>query len=78
LIGINTGLCATHPFTHEKIPIYLSSYVVSDYGTGAVMGVPAHDERDFEFAKRNGIIPEKEIKRVVSSVKGMALVHWLY
>ncbi|CAG8591917.1 4835_t:CDS:10 [Paraglomus brasilianum] len=67
-LGTYTGLCATHPFTNEQIPIYLSSYVVSDYGTGAVMGVPAHDERDFDFVKWNGIVNGNEIKKVVSPV----------
>ncbi|RIA96498.1 leucyl-tRNA synthetase [Glomus cerebriforme] len=63
--GVNTGLYATHPITGATIPIYIASYVVSDYGTGAVMGVPAHDQRDWNFTKANRIIDEKDIKRVV-------------
>ncbi|GBB97885.1 hypothetical protein RclHR1_00310013 [Rhizophagus clarus] len=63
--GINTGLYATHPITGETIPIYVASYVVSDYGTGAVMGVPAHDQRDWIFTIANRIVDEKDIKRVI-------------
>jgi leucyl-tRNA synthetase len=50
--GINTGLQAQHPITGEKLPIWIANFVVMDYGTGAVMAVPAHDERDFAFAQR--------------------------
>lgn len=49
--GIFTGAYATNPVSNEQIPIYLADYVVSGYGTGIVMGVPAHCQRDFEFAK---------------------------
>ena len=49
--GVWTGAFAIHPITKAKIPIWLADYVLMGYGTGAVMGVPAHDERDFEFAK---------------------------
>jgi leucyl-tRNA synthetase len=48
--GIFTGSYAIHPITHKKIPIWVADYVISTYGTGAVMGVPAHDARDFVFA----------------------------
>ncbi len=50
--GVNTGIFCTHPLTREKIPIFIANFVLMDYGTGAVMAVPAHDERDFAFAKK--------------------------
>ncbi len=50
--GIFTGTYMINPFSGEKIPLYLANYVFLDYGTGVVMGVPAHDKRDFEFAKK--------------------------
>ena len=53
--GMPTGLHVRHPFTGEPIEIWVANYVLMAYGEGAVMGVPAHDERDFEFAQRHGI-----------------------
>jgi leucyl-tRNA synthetase len=53
--GVDTGRKAVNPFTGERIPIWIANYVLMDYGTGAIMGVPAHDSRDFEFAKSYGI-----------------------
>jgi leucyl-tRNA synthetase len=50
--GINTGLWAINPFNNEKIPIWISDYVLGNYGTGAIMAVPAYDERDKEFAEK--------------------------
>jgi len=50
--GVFTGASAVHPITNEQIPIWISDYVLASYGTGAVMAVPAHDERDYEFAKK--------------------------
>lgn len=49
--GVFTGTYAVHPFTNEKIPIWIADYVLAGYGTGAVMAVPAHDSRDYAFAK---------------------------
>ncbi|HEX6439349.1 MAG TPA: leucine--tRNA ligase [Candidatus Binatia bacterium] len=53
--GIFTGAYCTNPFTSENIPIYLANFVLMEYGTGAVMAVPAHDQRDFEFARKYGL-----------------------
>jgi leucyl-tRNA synthetase len=61
--GLNTGLFVTHPLTGAQVPVWVGNYVLMGYGDGAVMGVPAHDERDFAFAKKYGI----EIKQVVSA-----------
>ncbi|MDI3257353.1 MAG: leucine--tRNA ligase [Kyrpidia sp.] len=54
-LGVFTGAHALHPLTGERVPIWLANYVLVDYGTGAVMGVPAHDERDFAFAAKYGL-----------------------
>ena len=53
--GVFIGKYAVNPFTKKEIPIYISDYVLMGYGTGAVMGVPAHDQRDFDFATKFGI-----------------------
>ena len=60
--GVKTGAYCINPLNGDRIPIYIGDYVLSTYGTGAVMGVPAHDQRDFEFAKQYKL----EIKVVVS------------
>ena len=60
--GQKVGSFALNKFTNEKIPIYIADYVLPNYGTGAVMGVPAHDERDFVFANKYSL----DVKRVVS------------
>ena len=53
--GMATGFCVTHPLTREQVPVWVGNYVLMAYGEGAVMGVPAHDERDFAFARRYAI-----------------------
>ncbi len=53
--GVFTGRYATNPFSGERIPIWVGNFVLMGYGTGAIMSVPAHDERDFEFARKYGI-----------------------
>jgi leucyl-tRNA synthetase len=53
--GIHTGLTVTHPLTGAAVPVWVGNYVLMSYGDGAVMGVPAHDERDFAFAKQYGL-----------------------
>ena len=64
--GVFTGSYAIHPLNGKKVPIWASDYVIAGYGTGVVMAVPAHDERDFEFATKFGL----DIIRVVASKEG--------
>ncbi|MES2089732.1 MAG: leucine--tRNA ligase [Pseudomonadota bacterium] len=61
--GMATGLFVTHPLTGAQVEVWVGNYVLMSYGDGAVMGVPAHDERDFEFAKKYGIA----IKQVIQA-----------
>ncbi|WP_291272750.1 leucine--tRNA ligase [Geothrix sp.] len=61
-LGHRTALSVIHPFTGEKVPVFAANYVLMDYGTGAVMGVPAHDERDHEFAEKYGLPIPKVIE----------------
>jgi len=58
--GMDTGLQAKHPITNELVPIYIANFVLADYGSGAVMSVPAHDQRDYEFAKKYAL-PVKQV-----------------
>lgn len=60
--GMATGVMATHPITGEQVPVWVANFVLMDYGSGAVMSVPAHDQRDYEFAKKYGL----EIKQVIT------------
>ncbi len=61
--GVDTGLRVTHPLTGDAVPLWIGNYVLMSYGDGAVMGVPAHDERDFEFARKYGL-PIKQVVHV--------------
>ena len=64
-LGIDTGLYAIHPFTGEELPIWIGNFVLSEYGSGALMAVPAHDQRDYEFAKKCNL----SIKQVIEGSK---------
>ncbi len=64
-LGIDTGKKVIHPITKEKLPVWIGNFVLLDYGTGVVMGVPGHDERDFEFATKYQI----DIKQVIKNDK---------
>ena len=65
-LGIDLGITAQHPLTGESVPVWCANFVLMSYGTGAVMAVPAHDQRDYEFASKYGI----KIKPVISPVEG--------
>ena len=76
--GIDTGLKAINPFSGEELPVWVGNYVMMDYGTGAVMSVPAHDQRDFEFAKKYGlpirqVISEPHLAHEHHSMQALAL-----
>ena len=62
--GVNSGLVCTHPITGDDVPIWIANFVLMGYGTGAVMSVPAHDQRDYEFAKKYEIPVYEVIKPV--------------
>ncbi|EGW23821.1 leucine--tRNA ligase [Methylobacter tundripaludum] len=64
--GIDSGIKAVHPITGEQVPVWIANFVLMGYGTGAVMSVPAHDQRDFEFALKYGIA----IKQVIFAKDG--------
>ncbi|MDD5133131.1 MAG: class I tRNA ligase family protein [Candidatus Nanoarchaeia archaeon] len=77
--GVFTGSYAINPITKEKVPVYAGNFVIADYGSGMVMAVPAHDQRDFEFAKKYNIpikiviIPEKELIKEDDMINRMFL-----
>ncbi|MGX7951330.1 leucine--tRNA ligase [Tsuneonella sp. HG249] len=62
-LGFDTGIGAVHPFTGKHLPVYIANFVLMEYGTGAIMAVPGHDQRDFEFATKYGL----PIPRVVAA-----------
>ena len=64
--GVATGLYAIHPLTGDKVPVWAANFVLMNYGTGAVMSVPGHDQRDYEFATKYGL----PIKGVIKSAEG--------
>ena len=64
--GVFTGRHAINPFNSERVPVWVANYILMDYGTGAIMSVPAHDERDYEFAKKYGL----EIRIVILPMSG--------
>ena len=66
--GVPTGRFAINPYNGEKVPIWVANYILADYGTGAIMSVPAHDERDFEFATKYDI----DIRRVIAPADSSA------
>ncbi|WP_104400434.1 leucine--tRNA ligase [Vibrio penaeicida] len=68
--GIATGFTAVHPLTGQEVPIWIANFVLMDYGSGAVMAVPGHDQRDYEFATAYNL----EIKQVIQPTEGSELV----
>jgi leucyl-tRNA synthetase len=70
--GINTGVLAVNPFSGESIPVWVANYVLIEYGTGAVMSVPAHDERDFEFAQKYSLPMRRVIERISHEQESIA------
>ena len=69
LKGLSTGIYARHPLTKERLPIWVANYVLEDYGTGAVMAVPAHDSRDYAFAKKYNL-PIRQVIETETISKG--------
>ncbi|MCA0903313.1 leucine--tRNA ligase [Qipengyuania aquimaris] len=70
-LGFDTGITAKHPFTGADLPVYIANFVLMDYGTGAIMAVPGHDQRDFEFATKYGLpIPRVVAASVEEAGKG--------
>jgi leucyl-tRNA synthetase len=70
--GINTGVRAVNPFSGESVPVWVANYVLMEYGTGAVMSVPAHDERDYEFAQKYSLPIRRVIERISHSQESIA------
>src|SRR6185369_9564251 len=70
--GVNTGLLVVNPFSGESVPVWVGNYVLIEYGTGAVMSVPAHDERDYEFAQKYSLPIRRVIERVSHDQESIA------
>jgi leucyl-tRNA synthetase len=71
-LGINTGVLAINPFSGEAIPVWVANYILMEYGTGAVMSVPAHDDRDYEFAQKYSLAIRRVIERVSHGQESIA------
>ncbi len=69
--GMATGLFVTHPLNGQQLPVWVANYVLASYGEGAVMAVPAHDDRDFEFANKYGLAIKAVIKKTVDDTQPM-------
>ena len=74
--GMNTGLFVTHPLNGEKLPVWVANYVLMGYGEGAVMAVPAHDERDFEFAQKYNLAIKQSISVGDNTFSDAAWQEW--
>ncbi|MDH2918642.1 MAG: leucine--tRNA ligase [Sideroxydans sp.] len=74
--GMNTGLFVTHPLNGEKLPVWVANYVLMGYGEGAVMAVPAHDERDFEFAQKYNLAIKQSINVAGNAFSDAAWQEW--
>ncbi len=74
--GVDTGYAAVHPLTGEKLPIWVADFVLMDYGTGAIMGVPAHDERDFAFAQKYELPARMVVKNPAGYLIGYVKREW--
>ncbi len=74
--GINSGLKAINPANHEEIPVWITNYVLGDVGTGAIMAVPAHDERDLEFATKYHLPVRSVIEPIFVQKTDPGAVHW--
>ncbi len=70
--GMNTGILAINPFSGELVPVWVANYVLMEYGTGALMSVPAHDDRDFEFAQKYSLPVRRVIERVSHEQESIA------
>ena len=75
-LGIPTGLAVTHPLTGQAVPVWVGNYVLMSYGDGAVMGVPAHDERDFAFALKYGIAIQQVVRLPGSPEPSFDTTRW--